>query len=108
MRRMALVVATAGLMWVGPSAPVHADGGSAVPPHGHMLVLGVEFGPTGPTFRKCVDIAAGRALPLHAHHEHLHTGQAGEALRAAGNFAIPTSPLSSFANCAALEAMVGR
>ena len=40
-----------------------------------------ELGPSGEPvrFRKCVDLAANQALPLNAHHEHVHFGTAGRA-----------------------------
>ena len=73
-----------------------------------MLVLGVEFGPTGPTYRKCVDLANNWALPWNAHHEHVHTGKAGEALRdKAGHVPIPTAPFSPIRDCAHLAELFG-
>jgi hypothetical protein len=105
--RKVLAAVTAGLLLVG------AIGGAAFaqapPPHGHMLVLHpdiqvVEGVPTLVGFHRCVDVANNRALPNHAHHEHLHTGAAGAALFAAGHAVVPTSPLTSWANCAAFEA----
>ncbi len=90
MRKTAILVATASLALASAGA-VQADEPSAPPVHGHILVLGVE---TGVTFRKCVDIAAGQALPLHVHHGGLHAGTAGDALREAGNFPVPTAPLA--------------
>ncbi len=68
-----------------------------------LLVLGLEFGPEGVTYRKCVDLANNQALPLHVHHEKLHFGRAGEALRTnAGHFVVPTAPFSHFRDCAHL------
>ena len=65
-----------------------------LPKHPHVLVLGVvvdaEDNPV--SIKKCVDLAANRALPLNAHHVHVHFGQAGEALAAKGNFVVPTAP----------------
>ncbi len=73
------------------------------PPHGHMLILGLEFGPGGVTYRKCVDLANNQALPLHAHHERVHFGRAGEALfENAGHAVAPTAPFSPFRDCAHL------
>jgi hypothetical protein len=87
-------------------AGASADGGPA--PHGHMLVLGVEFGPAGVTYQKCVDVANNQALPLHAHHDRLHTGRAGDALREnAGHFPVPTAPLTPFRDCAHLAEVLG-
>jgi hypothetical protein len=88
------------------AGPAVAEGGHGTPPlHGHMLVLGVQFdGNTPIGFRKCVDVASSKALKLNAHHDHLHTGRAGEALLAAGHVTVPTAPLTPWANCAELEA----
>ena len=95
--------AAAALTLTVPGA-AQADGTVAPPEHGHMLVLGLEFGDHGVRYRKCVDIAAGRALPLHVHHDGLHAGTAGDALRDAGHFPLPTAPLSPWKNCAELVA----
>jgi len=67
-----------------------------------MLVMGVKYGAEGPIgFEKCVDLAAGRALPLNAHHEHAHTGRAGDAIsRTETKFVVPTAGLTPWANCA--------
>ncbi len=105
MRKTAILVATASLALASAGA-VQADEPSAPPVHGHILVLGVEFGETGVTFRKCVDIAAGQALPLHVHHGGLHAGTAGDALREADNFPVPTAPLAPWRNCADFVAMM--
>jgi hypothetical protein len=88
------------------AGPALADGGHQTTPlHGHMLVLGIQFdGDTPVGFRKCVDVASSKALKLNAHHDHLHTGRAGEALFAAGHLAVPTAPITAWANCAELEA----
>jgi hypothetical protein len=43
--------------------------------------LGVQFDGEEPIgCQRCVDVAANRALPLTAHHTHIHTGTAGEML----------------------------
>lgn len=56
------------------------------------------------TYRKCVDLAAGRILPLHAHHAHLHFGRAGEAQLRAGHLTVPLAPFLPLPihNCADL------
>lgn len=64
-------------------------------PHPHMLVLGLELDefeePVG--FRRCVDLAAGRTLPLNAQHEHMHFGTAGLKLfTKAGHAVVPGAP----------------
>ncbi len=105
-RTMLLVAALTLLTGLFPGVASAVEG--PPPPHGHMLILGLEFGPGGVTYRKCVDLANNQALPLHAHHEHVHTGKAGEALRTnAGHFAVPTAPYSPFLNCAHLAEVVG-
>ena len=79
-----------------------------IPPHGHMLIQGVVFGPGVPTYEKCVDLANNQVLPLHAHHEKVHFGTAGEALRTkAGHFVVPTTPFSGFEDCADLARQLG-
>ena len=87
------------------ATPAMASADEGPPPHGHIFVLGVEFGPTGITYRKCLELANGQALPLNAHHEHVHTGRAGEALRDnAGNFPIP---MFAIPDCAHLAEELG-
>lgn len=54
------------------------------------------------SYGKCIDLAAGQALPLQSHHDRIHTGRAGAALRGAGHLTIPTAPLSGIQDCAHL------
>lgn len=81
-----------------------------MPDHPHMLVQSPEFAIIDGRlhvvgWRKCVDLAGGRSVPLQAHHDRVHTGRAGQALAENANiFVIPGAPLSPWANCAALEA----
>lgn len=97
------------------AAPTAADEHDLeFPEHGHMLVQRVEegivtvdgvdlFAVTG--FRRCVDLAGGRALHLGAHHERVHFGTANAQLQdKAGHAVVPTAPLTPWADCAALEA----
>jgi hypothetical protein len=80
------------------------------PDHPHMLVLGIEIGQVDGSFavlgwRKCVDLAAGHAVPLHAHHDQLHFGPVNDVLFDNGGHAvIGGAPLSPWAGCAGLEA----
>jgi hypothetical protein len=107
-KRTVVFLAMAGLLFGLQAAPAASAG--EVPPHGHMLVLGLEFDEHGEpvAFRKCVDLAGGQAVPLRAHHAHIHVGKAGEMLRTkAGNFVVPTAPLTPFNNCADLVAAFG-
>lgn len=80
-------VAVTGAAW-GLAATSGADG---PPPHGHIMLLHVDEEEL--TYRKCVDLAAGRAVPTHAHHANLHVGRAGIALTRAGHAVIPTESI---------------
>ena len=104
MKRFAAVTGVLALLMAGSLAM--ADGPVE---HGHVLVLGLQFDSDGnPSIRKCVDLANGRALRNNAHHDHLHTGRAGEALIRAGHMVIPTAPLNPLgSNCAELMAAYG-
>jgi hypothetical protein len=116
MRNSTAILAAAAALTLTAAGAAQADETPGpLPEHGHMLVLGLQFGPGGPFgddgpvgYRKCVDVAAGKALPLHAHHGGLHTGRAGEALDKAGHAAVPTAPLSPFEDCAHLATFFGK
>lgn len=96
MRRVFLVGAilalSVGYVGTAVAGPDHDTG--PLEPHAHALVLGVELDEFGEpiSVRKCVDLAANQALPLNAHHLHVHVGQAGEALAGGGNFVVPMAP----------------
>jgi hypothetical protein len=85
-----------------------------IPEHGHMLVQRPEIGIVtiddvdfiaAVGSRRCVDLAAGKALHLGAHHQRVHFGTAGEMLDSkAGHAVVPTAPFSPYDDCAALEA----
>lgn len=98
-RRIAVVLAAFLLLGTFASSAMSQE----PPRHPHMLVLGLQFDdgddedPTG--YRSCVDLAGNRALPIHAHHETVHTGRAGEALWQAGHAVVPGAPLTPWANC---------
>jgi hypothetical protein len=107
MRRILTTLAAMLLALTMLAGPVAAQD----EPHGHMLVQHPEFGVVlvdgEPWFgvtsiRRCVDLAAGRHLPLHAHHATIHTGTAGEMLAERANIHIV--PTFEYANCAELEA----
>jgi hypothetical protein len=110
-RALAYALAGTGLalgLTAGTSA--WAEGGEPPPPHGHILVLGLQFDEEENLvgYRKCIDLANNRALPLHAHHRALHTGRGGEALWAAGHGVAPTAPLwPGLENCASFAEMFG-
>lgn len=109
MKRWVMIVAAATMVFgvaAGPAAAHDHEGGT--PEHPHALVLGLEFDESGEVvgFRKCVDLAGNRALPLHAHHDTVHTGTAGQALfEKAGHGVVPLHPLfPGIHNCADLIA----
>ena len=89
-------------VWIAASAATASD---HLPEHPHVLVLGLEFDEETETplsFRKCIDLAANRPLPLNAQHAHMHFGTAGEALFVhAGHGVAPTAPFPGvpWANC---------
>lgn len=96
MRRLAALVGSIALLSAAmvSTALGSPDHDSPLDPHPHVLVLGVvvdEFDEPV-SVRKCVDLAANQALPLNAHHVHVHFGQAGEALAQNGNFVVPVAP----------------
>lgn len=75
-------------MSAGPAA---AEGHGGPPPHGHVLLLGVQWDGDQPvSYWKCVDLAGGNALGMNAHHSSVHVGKAGQALVGAGHLAMPT------------------
>ena len=99
---LAAMLLAIGLLAAPAAASDHS--GHEVPPHGHMLLLhatwtGPGVGPgTMPTsYARCVDLAAGRNNA--AHHDTVHTGRAGQALRGAGHLVVPTFAVP---NCEAL------
>lgn len=113
MRRTAAIVGALALTLVGVTAPAQAhehEHDHDLPRHGHVLILGVVWDGEEPVgFRKCVDLAGGRALPLKAHHSTVHQGRAGEALMRAGHIVAPTAPLwPEISSCADVEAMLGQ
>jgi hypothetical protein len=106
MKRSLVLLMAAGLLVGVLGTPGLAQQGP--PPHPHMMVLGVEFNGEEPVgYQKCVDLAGNRAVPLNAHHAHIHTGTAGEMLATnAGHVVVPGAPLTPWANCKELIADV--
>lgn len=113
MRRFGVLLVMIGLLAAAP--PVIAQDG--LEPHPHMLlqrpvvdVIEVEGEPVLALvgFRKCVDLAANKPVPLHAHHEHLHFGDSGVSFGgASGHVVVPTAPFPApfddpvpWSNCA--------
>lgn len=111
MRKLFLAALVLGLLSAGSVALASPDHSSPFPEHPHVLVLGLEFDGEEPVgARKCIDLAANRALPLRAHHVHVHFGTAGEALFVnAGHGVAPTAPFPGvpWANCAELMEFFG-
>jgi hypothetical protein len=111
MRRV-LPLLSAVLILGATAAAVSAQGKDwgGVPPHGHILLINASIDGAGVlTFDRCVEFAAGRALPKAAHHESVHTGAAGGspfaqgALYAAGHIVAPLAPLTPWTGCGDLH-----
>lgn len=101
---LAIALLAVGAIFVGPAL---SDG---PPLHPHLLVTGLEVDEGGEPvgWKKCRELANGQSLPLNAHHEHLHTGRAGEAQMQAGNAVVPGPPLTPWSTCDELaEAFLG-
>jgi hypothetical protein len=109
MRRVLVLLAVIAVLGI-----VLAHQHGPTPDHPHMLVQAPQIdiiyideaafvAVVG--WRQCVDLAAGRNVPLNAHHDGIHTGRAGQALFANANiWVVPGAPLTPWANCAALRA----
>ena len=109
MKRSGSIFAILGLIMllvlVAVAIPVEADNHIEIEPHPHMLLQKVEivFGENGPQlagFKRCVDLASNQALPLNAHHEHIHTGTTGVSFGGgeSGHVVVPAAPLLPFWN----------
>ena len=96
-RSIALFTALAASA-VGSLASTAQAGGHDwhLPPHGHVMLIGVEVIDGYAHFDHCVEF---KALPVPAHHHSIHTGKAGGspfvqgALFKAGNWVAPLDPL---------------
>ena len=81
------------------------DWPEGLPPHGHIMLIGVEVDNGDIYFDRCVELAAGKALRGSAHHDSVHTGVpggspfAGGVLFEAGNWVIPLMGLTPFTGC---------
>lgn len=105
MKRISILALALGLVAV--ASPAQAEEHPPIEPHPHLLVLGLEFDETGEPvgFGKCVDLAAGQALRLGAHHERVHFARANEALQDnAGHAIVPAAPFPGvpWRNCTEL------
>jgi hypothetical protein len=99
-RRRAATLTAAVALAVGMlTAPVMAnEGPDLTRPHHHALLLHVDLATF--SYRTCVDLAGGGTLRTNTHHETVHTGSAGAALRQAGHLVVPYT-------CAQLEEALG-
>jgi hypothetical protein len=101
---MVVLAAAVGMLGASFSVAQAND----VPDHGHLLVTGIEFDGDEPVgYKHCRLLAAGRPVPLNAHHAHVHTGRAGEMLWTRANAAVvPLAPLAPWSTCEEFAAMI--
>jgi hypothetical protein len=112
MRRF-LPLLVVALIMGATAATVSAQGKDwgGIPPHGHVLLLRAEIDEVEGRlyFHRCVELAAGAALPNRAHHDSVHTGNAGGspfvqgALWNAGHIVAPLFPLTPWTGCESFE-----
>jgi hypothetical protein len=79
-------------------------------PHGHALLVGADVTWVDPApgmppyvindYARCVELAGGRPVPLHAHHGRLHFGIAGGALVQGGHLVVPLGIIPGIDTCA--------
>jgi hypothetical protein len=116
MRRLGVILALLGVVAI--AIPVTAQE-LEFDRHPHLLLQRPEFGlvegvPHLIGVRKCVDLAGNRAVPLHAHHEHLHFGTSGVSFEGqSGHEVIPAAPFPEplfdpvpWSNCEEFEALL--
>jgi hypothetical protein len=115
-RRLVVLTAALALAIGLLAAPASAD--TRPPPfnqpHGHVLLIGADVTwiqppPGAPpyvinSYERCVELAGGRPVPLHAHHDRVHFGRAGQALAAAGHLVVPLNIIPGIDSCADLSA----
>ena len=115
-QRLAAIMLVLGVVLIGQTVGAAADEHeSPFPEHPHVMLIGAEVDFSGEEpqllgVRKCVDLAGGNALRLHAHHDHIHFGTAGGALRTnTTNVVAPTAPFPGvpWTDCASLLAITG-
>jgi hypothetical protein len=105
LHRFMILFAAVGLL----GASLSVAQAEEVPDHGHLLVTGIQFDAEGEPigYRHCRLLAAGRPVPLNAHHAHIHTGRAGEMLWTKANAAVvPLAPLAPWSTCEEFAAMI--
>jgi hypothetical protein len=105
MKRAVTLFTALAAFAVGSFASTAQAGGHewhGVPPHGHVMLIGVEVIDGYAHFDRCVEF---KALRVPAHHNSIHTGKAGGspyvegALFKAGNWVAPLSPLTPWTGC---------
>jgi hypothetical protein len=112
-RRLVVLTAALALAIGLLAAPASAD--TRPPPfnqpHGHVLLIGADVDWVGGappyrinSYKRCVELAGGRSVPLHAHHDRVHFGRAGQALAAAGHLVVPLNIIPGIDSCADLSA----
>ena len=107
MRRVVtfLVAMALGLGLLASTALASNEWPEDVVPHGHVMLIGTELDGGQVLFHRCVEFAAGRALPGPAHHHSVHAGTAGGspfvqgALFQAGNWVVPLEPYGIGTGC---------
>jgi len=98
-RALPLLLVAVSLGAFAATANAQGKDWGAIPPHGHVMLLGAEIDEGRLFFDRCVEFAAGAALPNSAHHDSVHTGAAGGspfvqgALWDAGHIVVPLAPL---------------
>jgi hypothetical protein len=100
MRRFGWLLVLFGLVGllalVAVASPATAQEEPVFDLHPHLLIQRPEFVDGVLQYRSCVELAAGHAVPLHAHHEHLHFGSSGVSFGgASGHAVIPAAPFPS-------------
>ena len=100
-----LLTATLILGATAAAVSVQAKDWGAVPPHGHVMLIGAEIAEGHLYFDRCIEFAAGQTLSTTAHHASVHTGVAGGSpfvmgkLWDAGKIVAPLAPLTPFDGC---------
>jgi hypothetical protein len=97
MRRFSLLLALLGLVGllalVAVASPATAQEEPVFDLHPHLLVLRPEFVDDVLQYKGCVELAAGHAVPLHAHHDRLHFGSSGVSFGGeSGHAVVPAAP----------------
>ena len=93
-RACAIAAASAATLAMSGMTASASDHDHGVEPHGHVMLLHAVWTGSGPgtdvkSYAKCVDLAGGNVVG--AHHDTVHTGRAGQALRTnAGHLVLPT------------------